>query len=112
MDDIRLSRISKLFVDRDETTTTAALARRQQHFVTLRCGSDVEHSYTLQLSVLTAANIANRCFPGAVRIALEQRLADASLLLWPSLKQTFGQVLVSLLGPDALTHLTTQEQDG
>ncbi|MGA2704144.1 MAG: hypothetical protein ABSH35_23970 [Isosphaeraceae bacterium] len=107
----RLSRISKLFIDRDEATAEAALARRQRHAVTLCCGSDVEESYTLQLAVLTAANIANRCFPGAVRIALEHKLVEAPLLVWPSLKQKFGQAIVGLLGPDALTELSNHEHD-
>jgi len=100
--DVRLSRISKLFVDRDEVALDAVLAQRQGYSVTLSCGDDVAQSYTLQLAILTAANIASRCFPGAVRVALSQRLTDASLLLWPSLKQSFGQALVSLLGPEAL----------
>src|SRR2546427_306048 len=94
------SRISKLFVDRDETDIEVALARRQQHTVILRCGEDVARSYTLQVAVLTAANIASRCFPGAVRIVLPPGLAEAPLLVWPSLKQTFGQALAALLGPN------------
>ncbi len=101
--DIRFSRISKLLVDRDEAALEAVLAERQRHAVTLSCGNDVAQSYTLQLAVLTAANVASRCFPGAVRVALERRLADAPLLVWPSLKQTVGQALAALLGPDALT---------
>jgi hypothetical protein len=107
----QLSRISKLFIDRDEETAEAVLARRQRHAVSLRCGSDVEKSYTLQLAVLTAANIANRCFPGAVRIALEHKLVEAAFLVWPFLKQTFGQALVGLLGPDAFTELSSHEHD-
>ena len=79
--DVRISRISKLLVDRDETAPETALERRQQCIVTLRCGDDLAQSYTLQLAVLTAANIAIRCFPGAVRIALGQKLAGAPLLL-------------------------------
>ncbi len=90
---MQLSRISKLFLDRDETPAEDAFARRQKYCVTLRCGPDVEKSYLLQLAVLTAANIANRCFPGAVRVALERKLAEAPLLVWPWLKRTFGQEL-------------------
>jgi hypothetical protein len=107
----QLSRISKLFIDRDEATAESVLARRQRHGITLRCGSDIEQSYTLQLAVLTAANIANRCFPGAIRVALESRLAEAPLLVWPSLNQTVGQALVGLLGPDALTELSSHTHD-
>ena len=100
--DVRFSRISKLFVDRDEVTLDVVLAQRQGYSILLSCGDDVGQSYTLQLAILTAANIASRCFPGAVRVELSQRLAAAPLLLWPSLKQTLGQALLSLLGPEAL----------
>jgi hypothetical protein len=103
--DIRLSRISKLFLDRDQTTLEEALARRQRHAVTLRCGPDVGHSYTLQLAVLTAANVASRCFPNAVRAALPSSLADAPLLLWPSPLQTFGQAVAATLGSSAVVDL-------
>jgi hypothetical protein len=106
-DEPQLSRISKLFLDRDGTPEDVVLARRQQHSVTLRCGLDVQKSYILQLAVLTAANIANRCFPGAVRIALEQELARAPLLVWPSLGKTFGQALRCYAGPEALIGLNS-----
>lgn len=108
--DGRFSRISKLLVDRDETDVEAALERRRRYRVTLCCGGDVAQSYTLQLAVLTAANIAVRCFPGAVRVSLEAGLADAPLLLWPHLKWTFGQALASIVRPDAIIdgHAVTQ----
>lgn len=108
--DTRFSRISKLLVDRDETTTDAALAQRQRYIVTLRCGADLAGSYTLQLAALTAASIANRCFPGAVRLALGPGLANAPLLLWPSFQQSFGEVLASLAGPNAMTSYTDDHQ--
>ena len=62
--------------------------------------------------MLTAANIANRCFPGAVKIVLEPGLKNAWLLLWPSLEQTFGQALINLLGPDMLISPDNFEPDG
>ena len=69
---IELSRISKFFVDRDQTTADEALARRRDFGVTLVCGADVGCSYVLQLAVMTAVSLANRCFPGAVRIVLDE----------------------------------------
>jgi hypothetical protein len=99
--DGRFSRISKLLVDRDETAIESALERRQRYSVTLCCGEDVARSYTLQLAVLTAAKIAIRCFPGAVRVWVDTALADAPLQLWPSLKWSFGQALASIVGPGA-----------
>jgi len=76
-----LSRISKLLVDSSALSTQEALARRERFAITLRCGTDVEQSRTLQLAVLTAANIAARCFPGAIRVVLEGAVADARLLV-------------------------------
>jgi hypothetical protein len=99
---IEFSRISKFFVDRDQTTVGEALARRRNHGVTLVCGADVERSYVLQLAVMTAVSLANRCFPGAVRVALDRKLADSHLLVWPTLGLTFAEALTRLAGPTAL----------
>jgi hypothetical protein len=100
--DLKLSRISKLFLDRDQMTFTDVLARRQQHTVTLILGDDVANSYTLQLAVLTAANIATRCFPGAVRVTFPTSLKSARLLVWPALNLTFCDALAEIAGPSAL----------
>jgi hypothetical protein len=99
--DSELSRISKLLVDRDQASAEAALARRQEYSVTLCCGDDVGSSYTLQLAVLTAASIACRCFPGAVRAVYSPALEKAPLLLWPWLNLTFGEAVAEILGPGA-----------
>lgn len=105
--DGRFSRISKLLVDRDETAIEAVLDRRRRYGVTLCCGGDVAQSYTLQVAVLTAANIAIRCFPGAVRIALEHGLTNAPFLPWRSLNWNIGQALSSVAGPAAITDQAT-----
>jgi hypothetical protein len=99
--DLELSRISKLIVDRDQASADTALALRQAYAVTLCCGDDVASSYTLQLAVLTAASIACRCFPGAVRVVRSETLAKAPLLLWPWLNLTFGATMAEILGPGA-----------
>jgi hypothetical protein len=101
--DLELSRISKLIMDRDQFSADAALARRQAFGVTLDCGDDVACSYTLQLAVLTAASIACRCFPGAVRVEHSASLAEAPLLVWPWLNLTFGGAVAEILGPAATT---------
>ena len=100
---MHLSRISKLFIDRDDITVSEALARRKGHGISLICGTDVGTSYTLQLAALTAGALATRCFPGAVRVALDQQLVNSPLLLWPSLGLTFGQTLAGIVGADALS---------
>ena len=95
------SRIDKLFVDRNQIKKEDARARRQAFSVRLACGDDVAPSYTLQLAVLTAARIACRCFPGAVRVMLSSKLAQAPLLLWPQLELNFGYALDDILGSGA-----------
>ena len=97
-----LSRISKLFVDRDDITVREALARRKAHGVALICGTDVSGSYTLQIAVLTAAKLATRCFPGAVHVMLDEQLDKSPLLLWPSLRFTFGNALSAIVGARGL----------
>ena len=110
-DGMRLSRISKLFVDRDGMMDPEALLRRRNHRVTLICGADVGESYTLQLAVLTAASLAARCFPGAVRVALNDRLSASPLLLWPSLHLTFGQALSGIVGASGLSSYNALDSD-
>lgn len=99
--DLQLSRISKLWVDRDQLSPKDIMARRRQFTVGLICGDDVAGSATLQLAVLTAAAIAVRCFPGAVWTTVSPELAASSLRLWPCLKLTFGEALLEILGPGA-----------
>lgn len=100
--DSELSRISKLLIDRDQASADAALVRRQKFAVALCCGDDVGSSYTLQLAMLTAASIAGRCFPGAVRVVISPQLAAMPLRLWPWRKLTFGDAIDEILGPAAL----------
>ncbi|MDG4889997.1 MULTISPECIES: hypothetical protein [unclassified Mesorhizobium] len=72
-----ISRISKLLVDRNGDDPENVLARRRGFTVTLRLGEDVAGSRSLQLAALTAARLAVRCFPGAVRIEAPQKVLDA-----------------------------------
>ena len=98
MKSMRLSRISKLLVDRDDMSVKDALTWRRDQKVALVCGADVGASHTLQVAVLTAARLAKRCFPGAVRVVLDDRLAASPLLPWPSMGLTFGQALSRAAG--------------
>jgi len=109
--DASLSRISKLLIDRDETSVEDASTQRKRFAVTLVCGADVAASRSLQIAVLTAANIAQRCFPGAVRLRLSPGLAEASLLVWRRLKQTFADALSGVLGPDAIAASQDETDD-
>lgn len=92
-----LSRIDKIFVDRDAADSAKARARREAFAVTLACGADVGGSRSLQVAVLTAVAIASRCFPGAVMVALADGVSEAQSLAWPRLAQTFGQALQEIL---------------
>jgi hypothetical protein len=93
-----ISRISKIMMDREQADPSAILDRRKNHSVLFRCGDDVASSYTLQLAVLTAAQIATRCFPGAVRANLSPALANAQSRLWPWCHLTFGAALAEIIG--------------
>ena len=90
---MHFSRISKLLVDRDDLSIKDALAFRKGQKVALVCGPDVGGSYTLQVAVLTAAALIERCFPGAMRVVLDDRLAASPLLPWRSMDLTFEQAL-------------------
>ena len=105
-----LSRISKLLVDREQVSPEVAQARRQVP-ITLCCGADISGSYTLQLAVLTAANIAHRCFPRSTRVTLDPALEHAPSLVWPSLNWTFKQALEHILGADVFSRSTTVPSD-
>ena len=95
-----LSRISKFFVDKDSLPAKDGLRKRQQFRVTLICGTDVGTSYMLQLSVITAAKIAYRCFPDAVSVILPKQDQDAATLLWPESKDrlSIGASLRQIVG--------------
>ena len=96
-----LSRISKLFVDKDSLPAKDGFRKRQQFKMMLVCGADVATSYMLQLSLITAAKIASRCFPGAVCIILSEHAQNAPTLLWPKLKDctSIGALLRQIVGP-------------
>jgi hypothetical protein len=91
-----LSRISKIWTDRDSIAPDAALARRQNFAVTLVCGADVAGSPTLQIAVLTAARLAVRCFPGAIRAVVPTTAQNATLRIG-SRSVAFGAALAEIV---------------
>lgn len=108
---LHLSRIDKLFLDRDGTDAADAYSRRERYSVVLACGADVGASRTLQLAVLTATAIASRCFPGAVRVALHTASRDTPQLAWPKLDTTFENALSEIVGQDAVVSLQSEHLD-
>ena len=108
---MHFSRISKLLVDKDDLSVKDALACRKGRKIALVCGSDVGASYTLQVAVLTAAALIERCFPGAMRVVLDDRLAASPLLPWRSMNLTFEQALAQSAGTRPLLSSHSREGD-
>lgn len=77
------SRIAKLFVDEQDLSPEEARQRLAGHRVALACGPEAASSPTLHAAVLTAANVAARCFPGAVSLHLSGGSGPAIMLPWP-----------------------------
>ena len=93
-----LSRISKLFVDRDQMGLAEARDHRAQHLVVLKCGSDVARNAVLQLAVLTAAKLAARCFPSGVRVVASSDVLGAKVLVWLGEPHDLGAELSDSIG--------------
>src|SRR5258708_2597998 len=74
-------RIDKLFVDRDETPPQTIAHKRAAIRVALVCGLEISGSTTLQAALLTAANVADRCFRGSVSVHFYGGADDARLLV-------------------------------
>ena len=104
------SRISKLFLDRDEELPEQSLARRARQRIIVVCGADVAHSYTLQLALLTVAKTANRCFPNGFRVILDKSLEKCRFLTSLGLS-TLIQELWSELGYDPVIESMGSEAD-
>lgn len=76
----------------------------------MACGTDIADSYTLQLALLTAANLANRCFPGAIRVQIDERAASSLALVFPSTDFTLGRALAAILGHRAIRETWSDDE--
>jgi hypothetical protein len=102
VDSDSLGRIAKLFIDRDDASLEEATAALANFRVILRCGPEVSSSPTLQAAVLTAANIARRCFPAGLRL---QGVQDGPIYVpWPA-GRTFPDAIVDVAGDACLEPL-------
>jgi hypothetical protein len=106
-----LGRIEKLFIDRDGMPEAEARDRLGRFRLALVCGPEAFSSSTLQAAILTAVNVACRCFPaaGVVTVHLFEGDADGALRLpWPapsSLAQAIRDIAPrAVLGPAAVPH--------
>lgn len=93
-----MSRIDKLFMDRDAKSLDESHSRRAQHGLHVRAGEDIKTSYGLQLALLTAINLGVKCFAG-------EAMAHGSAELWlapclvPAVRSaTLGDAVIELGG--------------
>src|SRR5262245_11258811 len=94
-----LGRIAKLFIDRDNMSLEEAQKHLSGFRIVLRCGPEVARSATLQAAVLTAANVASRCFPGSIRVA---GVANGPVMVrWPA-GSTFRDAIAEICGGECL----------
>lgn len=91
-----LSRIDKLFMDRQGMSPGESQLRRKQHRLTVLVGDDLGISPGLQLTLLTAVNLGARCFGSRVVVH-----ASAAVWLAPCLVSTFSGMTLA----DALSEL-------
>jgi len=67
-------------------------------------------SHTLQLALLTAAKVANCCFPGAIRVQIDQHTAVAPLVVLPSVNRSIGRALAAVVGHRAIRDKWPQDE--
>ena len=101
-----LSRISKLFIDRDDLLLGEAEERRRAHRVSIVCGPELAKSSSMQAALLTAAATASRCFPDAVDVIAPGADQIPSLLGW---KMSIAQALAE---PEINVPLRAQRSEG
>ena len=85
-----LSRIDKLFMDRQGMSPKESQLRREQHGLTVSVGDDLGISAGLQLTLLTAINLGVRCFRSRVAVH-----ASAGVWLSPCLVSIFSGMTVA-----------------
>jgi hypothetical protein len=100
-----LGRIAKLLIDRDDMSVEEATGLLRHFRIVLQCGPEVARSPTWQAAVLTAANIASRCFPGGVRV---QGLEDGPTLVPWIPGMSFPDSLAQIIGMEALARFDAE----
>lgn len=95
---IDLSRIDKLWLDRDGLDPAAARAARAAATAHITVGADVAASYGLQVALLTAVNLAAKCFAAPVVVDMPDGVWEAALLVRLGLAPTVGQAVQALGG--------------
>jgi len=91
-----VSRIDKLWLDRDGTSPEQAKSFRAAHVPSIDVGDDVCHSTGLQIALLTAVNLAFKCFGAPVPVNASESVWSAPCLVAVSVHATLGQSLLEL----------------
>lgn len=91
-----ISRIDKLWLDRDGTTPGISRAARTAHRLQILVGSDVAGSHALQVAVMTAVNLAVKCFAAPVLVTAPDDVWTAQNLTRVSIKGTIGEAIEEL----------------
>lgn len=93
-----LSRIDKLWLDRDGLDPAAAHAARAAATAHITTGADVAASSGLQVALLTSVNLAAKCFAAPVVVDMPDSVWEAALLVRLGLAPTVGQAVQALGG--------------
>lgn len=88
-----LSRIDKLFLDRDAADPVEARKRRAEHGLAIVAGDDVAASYDLQLALVTAVNLGVRAFAGKCTVYLPRELSEAANKVRAAEGRSIGEAL-------------------
>lgn len=93
-----LSRIDKLFMDRNATSDEESYRRREMRGLDIVAGDDVKGSYGLQLALLTAVNLGVKCFAGQVTVHATAEVLLSSCVVPFVQAATLSDAVVALGG--------------
>jgi hypothetical protein len=93
-----LSRIDKLFLDRNATALDDSLRRRKSRGLDLLVGDDVRASYGLQLALLTATNLGRKCFASPPMAQAAPDVWSARCLVPVARATTLGEAVAEFGG--------------
>lgn len=93
-----LSRIDKLFLDKGDIPLEEAIRRRTQHGIYMLAGTDLKESVGLQLALLTAVNLASKCFAQPAIVNANAEIFSYPCLVPAALSKTLGEALTKFGG--------------
>ncbi len=93
-----LSRIDKIWLDRDGTAPKESRIARAARRLQIVVGADVANSHAKQVALLTVVNLAVKCFAAPVQVIAPDSVWAARTLVRVSLQSTLGNALEELGG--------------